>query len=276
MTLATASENKEIYGQLHDNIIDKRLNAVEPIRRYAHHSQYGIFLELIPPGSQVLDAGCGDGVLSVMLAEHGCIVTGIDISHPNIAIAKKYAAEQGVADRTTFLVGDTEHLPVDDKAFDYVVCSHVLEHVPDFEQGARELARIARKQVFVAIPTCLTLGGMALLGGDKYWRISRRSLYALPYGFLRVIFALVTGSEGVNEGYEGHMELIHIWRFPWRGKNRIEGGNLRVVKYGASAYVVPYFSIFIPLCKALHRFRWMPIIRNFGHGTTYVCEPVKA
>ncbi len=273
MVLADAARNKEIYTNLHDQIADKRFSSPYPIRLHAHHMQYQAFVDLVPVGATVLDAGCGDGVLSVLLAKKGCHVTGVDISEPNIAAAKIYAQKEGVA--VEFRTSDIEGIPFPDRSFDYVVSSHVLEHVPDFEQGARELSRLARKEVFIAIPTCLSLGACALLGGDKYWVLSRKSLYAVPYGILRILWALLTGQEGVNEGYEANMELIHIWRFPWRGKRRIEGGNLKVTGYRGSAVIFPYFSSLLPLSRFLERFADRPFLRNFGHGTTYRCIPVR-
>ncbi len=167
-------------------------------------------------------------------------------------------------------------MPFADKSFDYVVSSHVLEHVPDFPKGARELSRIARKEVVIAIPTCLSLGAMTLLGGDSYWTVSRKSLCALPYGMLRVLWALITGQDGVNEGYEGNMELIHIWRFPWKGKKTIEQGNLKVQSYGCSAIIFPYISGLLLLSRMLERMSWWKGVRNFGHGTTYICIPCTA
>jgi len=271
MTIASPQRNKEIYTSLDDRIIEKRLGSQFPIRKHAHDMQWQAFVDRVPSGATVLDAGCGPGVLSILLAKKGCIVTGSDISEPNIKAAKEYAKKEGV--EIDFSVGDIEHLPFADKSFDYVVSSHVLEHVPDFAQGARELSRLARKQVLIAIPTCLTLGGMALLGRDRYWTFSRRTLYAVPLGFLRVLLALLTGKEGVNEGYAGSEELIHIWRFPWRGTSLIEQGNLRVDAYGCSAIIFPYFGFLLPLSRFLERMAWWPVVRNFGHGTTYLCTP---
>lgn len=275
MPLASPEENKEIYRTLHDHIAEKRFSSPSPIRRHAHHMQYQAFMELIPPGSTVLDAGCGEGTLSILLAKHGCTVTGVDLSEPNIAAAKAYAEKEGVADRTTFVVGDIEHLPFPGNAFPFVVSSHVLEHVPTFSKGASELSRVSSGTVIAAIPTCLNPAAITLLGGDKYWTFSRRTPFAFTWGLLRVLFALVTGQEGVNEGYAGRMDLIHIWRFPWRGKRAIEAGNLKVLRYRGSTYIFPYFSFLLPLTRFLERFAWMPVVRNFGYGTTYVCRPIR-
>lgn len=273
MTLATPEENKAIYRDLHDRIIEKRFQSPSPIRRHAHRRQYQMFVDLISPGSTVLDAGCGEGILSVLLAGHGCHVTGFDISEPNIVASKQYAEQNGVADKVTFSTADIEHILVADKSFDYVISSHVLEHVPDFTKAASELSRIAKKQVIIAIPTCLNSCAMVLLGGDKYWTISRRTPYAIFYGFFRVLKALVTGAEGVNEGYEGNMQLIHIRRFPWRGKKTVESGNLKVIAYSGSSYVFPYLPFLLPITWLLEKMSWLPIIRELGYGVTYVCEP---
>lgn len=273
--LLDSDGNKAVYTQLHDEILEKRFNSTSPIRRHAHHTQYQAFVDLIPAGATVLDSGCGEGIMCVMLAKKGCIVTGVDLSEPNVAACKKYAEEQGVGDKTTFLVGDAERLPAADKSFDYVVSSHVLEHVPDFSKGAAELARVAKKQVIAAIPTCLNPSAMVLLGGDKYWTFSRKTPYAFFYGLLQVLWALVTGQDGVNEGYAGRTDLIHIWRFPRRGKKSIEAGGLKVIRYRGSSYIFPYFPFLVPLSKLLLKGCWLPGLRNFGYGTTYVCEPVQ-
>lgn len=49
-----------------------------------------------------------------------------------------------VTDRP-LVVGDVEHLPFADKAFDFVICSHVLEHVRDPATAINELQRVARR-----------------------------------------------------------------------------------------------------------------------------------
>ncbi len=273
MTIATPEQNKEIYRTYHDEILTKRFQSPSPIRRHAHRTQYQVFVDAVPAGSRVLDAGCGEGILSVLLAKKGCTVTGVDISEPNIVASKAYAQSQGVADKTTFQVADLEHLPFADHSFDYVVSSHVLEHVPDFGQGARELGRVAGKQLLVAIPTCFNPAAMVLLGGDNYWTVSRHTPYAWLYGKLRVLKSLLKGEEGVNEGYAGNMALIHIRRFPWRGKKSLEAAGLNVRAYRGSSYIFPYFSFLLPVSRLLERMAWWPVVRECGYGVTYVCDP---
>lgn len=270
MTLATPQENKEIYGKYHDQILEKRFHSASAIRRHAHHSQYQAFVDLIPAGATVLDSGCGEGILCVMLAKKGCIVTGVDLSEPNIVSCNNYAKEQGV-EGITFMVGDAENLPVADKSFEYVISSHVLEHVPDFVKGVRELNRVATNTVIAAIPTCLNPCAWVLLGRDKYWTFSRKSIYALPLGLCKVIAAYFKGEEGVNEGYAGHPELIHIWRFPRRGRMLMEAGGLTVKKYRASSYIFPYLPFLVPVSALLQKACWAKVLRNWGYGTTYVC-----
>ena len=78
------SSNKEFYTDYADHINSKRLGSPHALRRYAHEQQYKSFLDRVSSGQQVLDAGCGEGALSIMLAKKGAIVTGTDISIPNI------------------------------------------------------------------------------------------------------------------------------------------------------------------------------------------------
>lgn len=275
MALATPEANKEAYRVLHDRIHDKRINARSPIRRHAHNRQHAIIAETVPVGATVLDAGCGEGDLSMRMAKRGCLVTGSDLSAPNVAACKEYAAQEGVT--ATFVEGDVERLPFPDKSFDYVVSSHVLEHIPDFVQGVRELNRVARKGVIVAIPTCLNPCAYVLLGRGKYWTLmDRRAPYAIVFGKLRVLWALVTGKEGVNEGYAGRADLVHIWRFPWRGKRLLEEGGLTVVRQRASTFILPYLPFLLPVAKFFERFDDVPILKHLGYGTTYVCEPGQA
>jgi SAM-dependent methyltransferase len=264
--------NKAFYTAHADDIWDKRIRSQEPIRAYAHAQQNEVIATHVVPGETVLDAGCGQGVLALLLAARGFQVTGMDISVPNIERANMEAAAQGLADKVTFLQGDAEQLPFPDKSFDVVVSSHVLEHVPNFDKGFAELCRVARRRVVVALPTGLNLCASALLGGDYgYWRLSKRSVFAIPWGIVRTIANFLT--EGVQEGYAGKDELPHVWRYPWVVYRRLKNPAWRVVSYEASTLCLPYFTALLPLVKWLDRHRAAPVLRYFGYGSTVTLEP---
>ena len=116
---------KESYAQRADCITGTKLGSPYPLRRYVHEQQYESVARYVRPGMRVLDAGCGEGTLSFMLAARGAFVTACDISEPNIEFAK----QQPNPHRIEFLTADLERLPFEDSSFDLVVSSHVLEHL---------------------------------------------------------------------------------------------------------------------------------------------------
>ena len=266
----TLGQNKEIYTGYADKIFDKRYNSPNPLRRYAHRAQWESVAAQVPAGAHVLDAGCGEGVLSAMLAAKGCTVTGIDISAPNIERAKALAKEMGVLDRTTFLEGDAEHLPFPDKSFDVVVSCHVLEHLPDFDAGLKEIRRVSKNQAVIALPTLLNLCSLVQVGHGSFWEISKRSLLALPLGFLKAVVHLL--GEGVDEGYGGNRELTHIFRYPWVMRRKLKQAGFAILYFEASTVVFPFFSFFLPFIRLVDRVKHWPIIRNFGYGSTAVVK----
>ncbi|MEU0027662.1 class I SAM-dependent methyltransferase [Streptomyces sp. NPDC006335] len=77
--------------------------------------------------SDVLDLGCGTGSLSLLAAEQGHRVTGVDRSPAMVELARaKLAGRDAV-----FLVGDAATPPVGEQRFDVVLVRHVLWALPD-------------------------------------------------------------------------------------------------------------------------------------------------
>lgn len=265
---------KDFYAQLHDRILDKRHESPYWLRRYVHRQIHAQFLPYLYEGQSVLDIGCGEGILSCLVALKGISVLGIDISAPNILAAKRFST--GLDLSVDFIQGDVDILPFPDNSFDVVLSSHVLEHLPNIEQGLLELYRVTRSLALIAMPTCLTPAGWVLLGGDVYWMLGKRSLIALPLGLLRTLLSLIRNEEGPNEGYAGNMEVPHVWRFPWVMRRQIESVGFRIEIFEAGPLIFPYLSQYIPPIRVIQpsidRLRAKPIFRNFGFGSMAVCR----
>jgi SAM-dependent methyltransferase len=86
-----------------------------------------LLLAALPaPPARVADLGCGTGTLSLLLAEEGHAVTGVDFSPAMVEQARTKAGH--VAE---FHVGDAAEPPLERGTFDVVLCRHVLWALPD-------------------------------------------------------------------------------------------------------------------------------------------------
>ncbi|MFF4397897.1 class I SAM-dependent methyltransferase [Streptomyces sp. NPDC001480] len=97
----------------------------DPRVRAAWAARLGTWLPGRP--ADVLDLGCGTGSLSLLAAERGHRVTGVDLSAPMVELARaKLAGRDAV-----FLLGDAAAPPVGEQRFDVVLVRHVLWALPD-------------------------------------------------------------------------------------------------------------------------------------------------
>lgn len=88
----------------------------------------------------VLDLGCGTGSLSLLAAQQGHRVTGVDRSPAMVGLARaKLAGRDAV-----FLVGDAADPPVGEERFDVVLVRHVLWALPDPGRALRRWRELLR------------------------------------------------------------------------------------------------------------------------------------
>jgi 2-polyprenyl-6-hydroxyphenyl methylase/3-demethylubiquinone-9 3-methyltransferase len=81
-------------------------------------------------GKNVLDIGCGGGILAESMARKGAKVTGIDLSEKALKVADLHSLESGIAVRYELIAA--EALAAREPAqYDVVTCMEMLEHVPD-------------------------------------------------------------------------------------------------------------------------------------------------
>jgi len=82
-------------------------------------------------GKQVLDIGCGGGILSDSMARQGATVTGIDLSVKALRVAQLHALEVGTPNLGFREISAEDMAREQPGAFDVVTCMEMLEHVPD-------------------------------------------------------------------------------------------------------------------------------------------------
>jgi 2-polyprenyl-6-hydroxyphenyl methylase / 3-demethylubiquinone-9 3-methyltransferase len=92
---------------------------------------------------QILDVGCGGGILAESMAARGGLVTAIDLAEKPLKVAELHLLESG-------LHVDYRHVSAEDLAreqpasFDVVTCMEMLEHVPDPAATVAACAALAR------------------------------------------------------------------------------------------------------------------------------------
>lgn len=98
-----------------------------------------------PPGSHVLEAGCGVGGQTVILARNSpqARFTSVDLSPDSLKVARAAVARAGLAN-VTFQAADLFHLPFPPASFDHVFVCFVLEHLRQPAEALRRLKTVLK------------------------------------------------------------------------------------------------------------------------------------
>jgi demethylmenaquinone methyltransferase/2-methoxy-6-polyprenyl-1,4-benzoquinol methylase len=138
----------------------------------------------LPSGSRGLDAGCGIGSHTLLLAEAvapGGHVTGLDLRPDFVARARETAAKSLLSEHVSFREGNVSSLPFDDDAFDWAWSVDCVGYAPGEPLPLlRELARVVRPGGSVAVlgwSSQLLLPGHPLLEA----RLNATSLGIAPF-----------------------------------------------------------------------------------------------
>jgi ubiquinone/menaquinone biosynthesis C-methylase UbiE len=141
----------------------------------------------LPPGSHVLEVGCGAGHTAVALAQRGFQVEAMDPTPKLLRIARQNADRAGMAERIRLLLGDAHRLPLEDGSVALVVALGVVPwlHSPPLAVG--ELARV------------LEPGGHVVISADHRNRLSfwLDPLYTPPLAPVRAVAKRVLGAAGL-------------------------------------------------------------------------------
>src|SRR5512134_981385 len=103
-------------------------------------------------GKEVLDVGCGGGILAESMAAKGARVTGIDLAEKPLKVAKLHLLESGI--RVDYRCIAVEELAAGQSGrYDVVTCMEMLEHVPSPASVGRACGELAKSGGIVVFAT---------------------------------------------------------------------------------------------------------------------------
>jgi ubiquinone/menaquinone biosynthesis C-methylase UbiE len=158
----------------------------------------------LPAGAQVLDVGCGAGVLSVELAQRGFRVYALDTVEAMLNFVRKNAQRAGVSELVTPVAGDVHALGFGEGRFDLVVALGVIPWLDSPELAIRQMAHVLRAN------------GHMIVSADNRWRLqdvlnpSTSPLLSLPR---RAIGALLRWCHALPPREQAIMKLHSVREF---------------------------------------------------------------
>jgi len=131
-------------------------------------------------GKNVLDVGCGGGILSESMAALEAAVTGIDASPAPLAVAKMHLKESGL--RVDYQMATAETFAADHAGqFDVVTCLELLEHVPhpaSVVAACQRLGKPGGDVFFATVNRNLKSFLFAIIGAEYLLRMVQRGTHS--------------------------------------------------------------------------------------------------
>jgi 2-polyprenyl-6-hydroxyphenyl methylase/3-demethylubiquinone-9 3-methyltransferase len=153
------------------------LHQLNPVRLAFIREEIGIHFDLELKGRapltglNILDVGCGGGLVCEPLARLGARVTGIDAARESIAAASAHAAENGLD--IVYENATAEHLAAQGRQFDVVLALEIIEHVMDASSFVRTVASLARPGGLLILSTINRTPeayALAIVGAERILR----------------------------------------------------------------------------------------------------------
>ena len=191
----------------------------------------------LKPQSLVLDAGCGSGRHLRALAKLPDLkIVGIDRNEADLndALTALKNMPDALSDNFFITRADINCLPFETESFDCVICSEVLEHIPEHETALKELVRVLKPKgnLVVSVPRYFSericwmispayynekgghiriykkknLRKMLAGQGIKCWRINYKHALHAPYWWLKCLVGLKNETNFIIRYYKKFLE----------------------------------------------------------------------
>ena len=164
--------------------------------------------------SEILDIGCGGGILSELLCQKGGIVTAIDLADGPLNVAK--IRQQKSQLPINYRKISTTDLVKEGKQYDVITCLEMLEHVPDPSIVVKECAQLCKS------------------GGHLFFSTINRNLKSFIFAILGAEYILNILPQGTHE-FE---KLIK----PSEMKSFIDSADLELEEVNGMSYL-PFLDI---------------------------------
>lgn len=181
---------------------------------------------------RILDVGCGVGNITMALASKGHAVTGIDISADSIAYARKNHS----LPNTKYLVSKAEELE-GNEVYDVIVCSEVIEHLPDPEPTVRALSRLLKKGGLMVVTVPNGFGPREVLMTKPMQAMNRRKgiTWKMVQGLKRSL-----GYRGTDQSLNEDLSHLHFFS-SGNLRKMFESQGLRNLTFRAADFIEGVF-----------------------------------
>lgn len=135
--------NVDIYDSLGERWYTAEDDPVALLRA-EHRARIPWILKYLKPNNDVLDLGCGGGLLTNQLALSGTFsLFGVDQSEAALTTARRHIPNTAIS-TPHYIVGQADQLPFSKHQFDVILAMDFLEHIENPEKIFKEVARILK------------------------------------------------------------------------------------------------------------------------------------
>ena len=169
----------------------------------------------IRDGDVVLDVGCGEGRHSIEACRSAhCTVCALDLDQKNAVTTKYFLSVMDDDGRNhsqwLSVRGNAMSMPFPDACFDKIICSEVLEHIPNDKQVIDELKRILKDEGILAVSV------PSYFSETIYWSMSRQyhnqpGGHIRKYRFKQLISILRDSGFNVFNTHREHALHVPYW-----------------------------------------------------------------